>query len=530
MSKEKKDSVFDFRKPTKFKELKSFIGLCEYFHGHVPHFSDIMRPLHDIMHGYTKATRSRILKWTVSASEAFLQIQREIANCATLHFVHESAPIFLQTDASDYGIGAYLFQLVDGIEKPIAFISKKLDGAQLKWSTIEKEAYAIYYSLRKLDYLIRDSPFTLQTDHKNLVYVNEEPSAKVRRWKLWIQEYMFDIEHIPGELNIVADSLSRLCPFPEEKLDNKIDKNIEEVAISETFFAGLLQPYEVDQNIKRKIAKIHNSNCGHFGVERTYQKCLKQYGAWDGMREHIRMFIRNCPCCQKMSRLKIPIHTNPFTTATYAIMERVAIDTIGPLPEDEDGNKHLIVMIDCFARYVKLYPVKSTEAVHAVKALLQWIGTFGCPSQLLSDNGSQYVNNLIAEFTKIVGTEHVTTMAYSKEENAIVERVNKEVLRHLRAILFEKGLKDKWSLIYPLVERIINSEIHSVIKVSPAQIVFGNAIDLDRGIFLPHFVNDKQMKFSEYTARLLQAQADVIKVAYESQTKSDLHHIAMHTP
>jgi transposase InsO family protein len=187
-------------------------------------------------------------------------------------------------------------------------------------------------------------------------------------------------------------------------------------------------------------------------------------------------------------------------------------------------------MIDCFARYVKLYPVKSTEAVHAVKALLQWIGTFGCPSQLLSDNGSQYVNNLIAEFTKIVGTEHVTTMAYSKEENAIVERVNKEVLRHLRAILFEKGLKDKWSLIYPLVERIINSEIHSVIKVSPAQIVFGNAIDLDRGIFLPHFVNDKQMKFSEYTARLLQAQADVIKVAYESQTKSDLHHIAMHTP
>ena len=96
--------------------------------------------------------------------------------------------------------------------------------------------------------------------------------------------------------------------------------------------------------------------------------------------------------------------------------------------------------------------------------------------------------------------------------------------------MFERSLKSKWSLIYPLVERIINSEVHGVVKVSPAQIVFGNMIDLDRGVFMPHKVNDhKQMKYSEYTSNLLQAQADVIKLAYESQVKSDLHHMAMHT-
>jgi len=181
MSKEKRDSVFNFRKPTKLKELKSFIGLCEYFHGHVKNFSGIMRPIHDIMQGYTKATRTRSIKWTVQAEAAFVDIQRAIAECATLYFVHGDAPIFLQTDASDYGIGAYLFQIVDGIEKPVAFISKKLDKTQLKWSTIEKEAYAIYYAFRKLEYLIRDVPFVLQTDHANLVSSNEEPSAKVRR-------------------------------------------------------------------------------------------------------------------------------------------------------------------------------------------------------------------------------------------------------------------------------------------------------------------------------------------------------------
>jgi hypothetical protein len=129
-----------------------------------------------------------------------------------------------------------------------------------------------------------------------------------------------------------------------------------------------------------------------------------------------------------------------------------------------------------------------------------------------------------------VGPEHVRTMAYSKEENAIVERVNKEVMRHLRAIIFEKRIKNKWSLVYPLVQSIINSEVHGTIKVSPAQIVFGNMIDLDRGIFLPHKVsNHKQMRYSQYMSTMLQAQEDIIRVAYENQVKTDLHHMAMHT-
>ena len=113
MSKEKRDSVFDFRKPTKYKELKSFIGLCEYFHMHVRDFSSIMKPLHDVMQGYTKATRTRSIKWTAEAEAAFIQIQKGIAECATFHYVEEGETIYLQTDASIYGIGAYLFQKVN---------------------------------------------------------------------------------------------------------------------------------------------------------------------------------------------------------------------------------------------------------------------------------------------------------------------------------------------------------------------------------------------------------------------------------
>lgn len=124
--------------------------------------------------------------------------------------MHTDAPITLQTDASDYGIGAYLFQTIDGVDYPVAFMSEALTDAEARWTTIEKECYAIVYALKKFEHLIRDVHFLLQSDHKNLTYVNESMCPKVRRWKYLIQEYDFDIEYLPGEKNIIADALSRL--------------------------------------------------------------------------------------------------------------------------------------------------------------------------------------------------------------------------------------------------------------------------------------------------------------------------------
>ena len=105
-------------------------------------------------------------------------------------------------------------------------------------------------------------------------------------------------------------------------------------------------------------------------------------------------------------------------------MTRVSIDTLGPLPADAEGNEYIIVIIDSFTRWVELYPCPSANAAEAVKALLSYIKTFGQPSQLLSDNGTQYANQVVEELCAILGTEHICTVAYSHQENAIVERVN----------------------------------------------------------------------------------------------------------
>jgi len=69
--------------------------------------------------------------------------------------------------------------------------------------------------------------------------------------------------------------------------------------------------------------------------------------------------------------------------------------------------------------------------------LLQHFGRFGNPAQILTDNGTQFINGTVEELVKMIGLQHVTVLAYSKEENSIVERINKEIIRHLRALVYE---------------------------------------------------------------------------------------------
>jgi hypothetical protein len=186
--------VLQIDKPTTSTKLKSFIGIVEYFHDHIQDIANKLRPLRQLITPYVKGLT---LTWTDEAARAFEQIKEDVNNVPTFYFIHEEAPVCLLTDASDYGIGAYLFQLIDGQEQPVMFMSKSLSSTEIKWSTIDKEAYAIVYALFTFDHLLRDVPFTLKTDHKNLTYLKDSRSPRVNRWRLDIQEYDFHIKHVP---------------------------------------------------------------------------------------------------------------------------------------------------------------------------------------------------------------------------------------------------------------------------------------------------------------------------------------------
>ena len=84
----------------------------------------------------------------------------------------------------------------------------------------------------------------------------------------------------------------------------------------------------------------------------------------------------------------------------------------------------------------------------------------------------------------MTGIDKLQTTPYSHEENGIVERANKEILRHVRSILFDKGIHKEWDLAIPLVPRIMNSQQSSITGCTPAELIFTNAPNLDKGIYM----------------------------------------------
>jgi transposase InsO family protein len=492
-SAEKLEDVLAIQPPTYSKDLRSFLGLTSYFRDHIQNYAILASPLQEMLSEYDK---KRKLVWTPEGERAFSEVKESVRRCPKLFFMDDNAPVYLHTDASDYGIGGYVFQIIDGKEYPIAFMSKTLSVDEIKWSTIEKECYAIVYSLRKFEYLLVNRHFTLRTDHENLTYVNDPPSPKVRRWKLAIQEFDFTLEHIAGEKNIVADGFSRLLPITPEIL-------------------CAIKGLKIPDDKYKLISSVHNTRVGHHKVERTLAKLKAQNLEWKEMRDHVRRFIDNCPCCQKMNQIRIHIHTHPFTLATYRPMEVLHIDTLSMGIANDDGDKYILVIIDSCSRWIELFPIPDLSAETAARKLFEHLGRFGHPSKIVSDNGTQFVNKIHEELYALTGIDKRNTTPESHEENGIVERANKEILRHVRSILFDKGIHKEWNIVIPMVQRMLNSQISSVTGCTPAELVFTNASNLEQGIYLPVQNNDK-INLSEWHSKRLALQKKVLEVAQQN--------------
>ena len=177
-------------------------------------------------------------------------------------------------------------------------------------------------------------------------------------------------------------------------------------------------------------------------------------------------------------------------------MECLNIDFVGPFP---DGG-YILVIVCTSTRWVELYNTIDATSITAAECLLTHFGRFGAPHQLRSDNGPQFIADLIREFLALVGVEHCLTLAYSKEENAIVERYNKEINRHLRALTYDNITLSNYRLALPFVQRILNSNHSDRLKISASQMLFGNVITLDRGIFLPNLRSTSHLYI--YTLKL----------------------------
>jgi hypothetical protein len=160
----------------------------------------------------------------------------------------------------------------------------------------------------------------------------------------------------------------------------------------------------------------------------------------------------------------------------YEPFEEVSLDSMVNLPIDARGNRHILVVIDNFTKFVELFPVKDLSAETAAECLLQVCCRYGFISFLRSDNGGQFVADVFAQLVKLMGSKQILTVGYRPQANGIVERANAEVKRHLVAIVNSKRIHNMWSLGLPIVQRILNTTIHSVTGYAPCTLLYGDSI------------------------------------------------------
>ena len=145
--------------------------------------------------------------------------------------------------------------------------------------------------------------------------------------------------------------------------------------------------------------------------------------------------------------------------------------------------------MDNFSKLIGLYLAKNTTSKEYVHALLQWVSIFGVPKEIRSDGGSQLTSKMAAEIRFLLHYDHLVVVAYNPEANEIVEIRVKEVVKHLRGLVYEKRIRDSWSHYLPLVQRIINHTVDGSIGTQPARFIFGDLETSDIAMNVPSHIN-----------------------------------------
>ena len=221
---EKLESIKKMPAPTTPKEVKQFLGLIGYYRKFVPRFADIARPL-------TSLTKKDIeYKWTEKCQVSFELLKEALMKEPILVYPDPSLPYILYTDASKYAWACVLTQpcvIEEGQKEedvknhPITYVSGLFKGSQINWAALTKEAYAIYMSVKKLNYYLEDARIILMSDHLPLkkFLKRNTLNAKVNNWAIELSSHKIDFRYIKGIKNTLADTMSRLVQIdPEIKL------------------------------------------------------------------------------------------------------------------------------------------------------------------------------------------------------------------------------------------------------------------------------------------------------------------------
>lgn len=500
-------ALTSFPIPSTVKGLQEFVGMANFYHRFIPAAAKLMRPLYKALSGKSKKQH---IEWSEEMKTAFDGTKRALTKATMLSHPLPNAKISLATDASDVAIGAALQQWVANAWQPLAFFSRQLRKAELRYSAFDRELLAVYLSIRHFRYALEGRAFTVYTDHKPLTFamskISDPWSARQQRHLLAISEFTTDIQHVAGKENSVADALSRIViatvseGINFEEMARAQQTNCDEFMAVRTSITGLklqdiavgssgltllcdtssgtLRPVVPSTWRRRVFDAVHSLS--HPGANATI-KLMSQKYVWHGMAKQVRQWAKTCLQCQ---RAKVHRHTRA-PLSTFDVPERrfdhLNIDIVGPLPSSQ-GFTHLLTIVDRFTRWPEVIPLSDITTPTCARALVfHWISRFGLPTDISSDRGSQFTSELWSAITELLGSKLHRTTSYHPQANGLVERFH----RHLKSALRARLTGPNWIDVLPWVLLGIRSAPKEDLGSSSAELVFGAPLTVPADFISP---------------------------------------------
>lgn len=478
--------------PSDKKSMRSFLGVANFCSPFIPHYSSKSAELMDMTHDGFNWDKST---WEKDYLQCFEDLKFELASSISIHFPDYSLKWILRSDASIVGVGAVLLQVRETdkgiVLEPLGFASAKFSGPATKWSTIEQELFAVVFAVKNFKYYLCGRDFIVETDHNNLKWMEASEVPKITRWRIFLQSFSFVVRHIPGYVNLVADYFSR-NPLAISDEANPVANAVNSLWISHcnslnavasledtseadevTFDSTTLLPHSPED----ALSIVHNSRVGHMGSRVTWERLNKLFPSHSISFNCVKEFVSACPVCQKdrlgMTTSLVPIVRHLKVDFPSAM---IGIDSLAMTPRDAFGNDHICVIVNFFTKHVALYPTPTVDAKNAAASLFQYFSTFGIVDAIISDPGVENRNEIISYLTKWFGISHKFSLVDRHESNG-VEGSNKQILRHLRALVLEERVGDRWSdpTILSIISHIMNSSVNSETGFSPFSLTFGSS-------------------------------------------------------
>ena len=524
-------AVQEWPTPTSATELRSFIGLANYYRRFVNKFSHIAAPLTELL-GKDKWQPD---SWGPPQEEAFTKLKEALVTAPVLQAPDFSQPFKVTTDASDYAIGAVLSQVSGRSDAPVAFESKKLSPTESRYTVHEKELLSVVHALREWRHYLQGQPFTVFTDNWAVKHIQTQPHLNRRqaRWMETLQEYDFVIEHKPGSTNHVADALSRRADHKTSESatsDTELTEavilaamtealgsqttirpttdavcGVRELAPSDSVYQEILEAvrggdrtdFRLDDGLLYFVGKdgagsprlyvpagplkaqllyeAHDApTSGHLGRAKTLEKLSRAF-YWPRMHHEVNEYVRTCPMCQV---------TKPTNAKPMGLLSpqpppddkwgSVSLDFMFSLPMTPRGNNGICVFVDRATKLVRIAACTDKVTAEDTARLYfdhVWRHGHGIPQTLVSDRDPRFAGEFWRALFRALGTKLNMSTANHPQTDGQTERANRTIEEMLRAYVATH--QTDWDLHLTAVEFAYNDSVNASTGYTPFYLNYG---------------------------------------------------------